>query len=303
MSSRDIDTTSENVLHDWAREEGGDADSDRERRAGRARRAGGAAPNKPGARQAQQESPSSRAAIRPKPRLRPGGRLRARTGPPRLRPLPSRRSRRRGRRGVDRAGRRGGRGRRDRDRRDAHARRALAGARRGRSPHPGRLRRARGRRRGRSPGGRRRRVAVQRARDEPAPRGSARRALCGGSPAGGDHDHGRAGRVRATAGRDGAREDSAVCVHRGARVRHSRRHAALRLRLERGRERPPARRSGDGRPGVVRRSDTAIGSSRPRPGSARAPRPCGARSRWRICSRISAQPRPIGRRRAVAAAH
>ena len=45
MSSRDIDTTSENVLHDWAREEGGDAQSaanaeHRARRAGGAGRAG-----------------------------------------------------------------------------------------------------------------------------------------------------------------------------------------------------------------------------------------------------------------------
>ena len=60
MSSRDIDTTSENVLHDWAREEGGDADStanaeqpehvEQEEQAGQAEQAG-----QP--EQAQQEEP------------------------------------------------------------------------------------------------------------------------------------------------------------------------------------------------------------------------------------------------------
>ena len=68
--------------------------------------------------------------------------------------------------------------------------------------------------------------------------------------------HGRpgAGRVRAAAGGDGAREDAPLLVHRRARRRDPRRDAALRLRRERGGERAPAGRPRDGRAGRVRRA-------------------------------------------------
>ena len=55
--------------------------------------------------------------------------------------------------------------------------------------------------------------------------------------------------------RDGAREDATVRLHRRARLRDPRRHAALRLRRERGGVRAPARRDRDRRAGVVRRAD------------------------------------------------
>ena len=47
-------------------------------------------------------------------------------------------------------------------------------------------------------------------------------------------------------------EDPALRLHRRAGLRHPRRYAALRLRLERGCERTAARRPRDRRPGLVR---------------------------------------------------
>ena len=69
-----------------------------------------------------------------------------------------------------------------------------------------------------------------------------------------DHGHARAGRVRAAARGDGAREDAPLRVHRRARLRHPRRDAALRLRRRRGGLGPPARRARDRRAGRVRRA-------------------------------------------------
>ena len=85
--------------------------------------------------------------------------------------------------------------------------------------------------------------------------------------------HGDAGarRVRASARRDGPRQDAPLRLHRRARLRDPRRHAALRLRLERGRQRPPARRDRDRRARRVRRAHARPG----RPG--REPRRQGRR--------------------------
>ena len=137
---------------------------------------------------------------------------------------------------------------------DAEQRRpAAAAARRPRLGHdgacPGRadgptgVLRARGRGSRRAPRRRRRRLPVQRRRDDTAARVGARRAR--GLRRRARRRHGDAGarRVRAAARRHGAREDPPVRLHRRARLRHPRRHAALRLRLERGRERPAARRA------------------------------------------------------------
>ena len=100
-----------------------------------------------------------------------------------------------------------------------------------------------------------------------------------------DHRDARAGRLRAAARGDGAREDAAVRLHRRARLRDPRRHAALRLRRGRGRLGAPARRDRDGRPGRVRRAHARAASTRPRRASRRAPRRSGPRSRWPTCSR------------------
>ena len=282
MSSRDIDSTSENVLHDWAREEGASADAERST----SRKA---APDDKRGR-----SPSSGAAtVEPTTRLEPDDQVAdGRRGSGRGRRAGGRR---RGRRGVDRGRRRGGRGRRDRDGRDAHARRALAGARRGDLHIPdgyavleGVAEGVAGRSASSCPGS-------TEGDDQLFERALAELATAGVA-AGGDHDHGRARRVRAPARRDGAREDPSLRVHRRAGVRHPRRHAALRLRLERGRERPPARRAGDGRPRLVRRPDAGPRRAGRGRGSARAPRPCAARSRWPISSRISGRPQPLADR-------
>ena len=107
-----------------------------------------------------------------------------------------------------------------------------------------------------------------------------------------DHGDARPGRIRAADRRDGAREDAPVRLHRRARLRDPRRHAAFRLRRQRGGLRAPARRDRDGRPRGVRRAH-------PRPpgsgGAAlRQGRRGGAarRSRWPTCSRTSEQRRP-----------
>ena len=139
-----------------------------------------------------------------------------------------------------------------RGRRRAFAVPSLVRARRRRPRHPRGLRRARGRRRRRPESGRCRRRPLQRRRDVAPPLARARGARADGSPARGDHGHGRPGRVRAAGRRDRAREDAPFRLHRRARLRHPRRHAALRLRRERGRERAPARRAGDGRAGLLR---------------------------------------------------
>ena len=99
----------------------------------------------------------------------------------------------------------------------------------------------------------------------------------------------RAGRVRAAARGDGARQDAPLRLHRRARLRHPRRDAALRLRRERGGERAPARR--DSRPASRSRSACSRSRrpSRPRPGSTRAPRPSARRSRWPTSSRSCAR--------------
>ena len=102
------------------------------------------------------------------------------------------------------------------------------------------------------------------------------------------HGDARARRVRASARGDGAREDAPLRLHRRARLRHPRRHAALRLRLERGRQRPSARRDRDRGPGRVRRAHARPGRPGRQPGRARAPRPCAPASRWPICSRTCA---------------
>ena len=117
---------------------------------------------------------------------------------------------------------------------------------------------------------------------------------------GGDHDHGRPRRVRASARRDRAREDATVRVHRRARLRDPRGHAALRLRLQRSRERSPARRARDGRPGRRSASSRSTASSRRRRASERAPKRCAARSRWPTSSRTCGRQPPLAELSAAA---
>ena len=110
MSSRDIDSTSENVLHDWAREEGADADGAPSRPR---RRAGGA--DRGRRIRAQDEAGLGTRRARTTSRRAPT--VSRRDGRPTSRGRSTSRASPRTRSG--RRGRRGGRGRRDRDRRDA----------------------------------------------------------------------------------------------------------------------------------------------------------------------------------------
>ena len=107
------------------------------------------------------------------------------------------------------------------------------------------------------------------------------------------HGDARAGCVRAADRRDGARADAAVRLHRRARLRHPRRHAALRLRRERGGERAcSSRRSRPACPGLVRRAHARARGSGRGADRARAPKRYARRSRWPTSSRTSAQPPP-----------
>ena len=229
MSSRDIDSTSENVLHDWARDEAREAEPEDER-----------SEDEPTSATSRRRLAAARGtAASPTPRPRP---RETSSEPRRAEPEATSRTRRRSTS-------------RPEDRRSTR-RRCTSSSRTSTRPATctsRRLRRARGRRRGWAPCRRRRRLALQRQRHDAAPRRRARRARRRRRAPGGDHDHGRPRRLRAAAGRDRARQDPPLRVHRRARLRHPRRHAALRLRLERGGERPPARGARDRRPGLVRR--------------------------------------------------
>ena len=102
------------------------------------------------------------------------------------------------------------------------------------------------------------------------------------------HDHAGAGRVRAAARGDGAREDAPLRLRRRARRDRARRDAALRLRRRRGGVGPPARGDRDRRPGRVRRAHRRHGRAGARRGSTAPPTRCARRSRWPTCSRSSA---------------
>ena len=99
--------------------------------------------------------------------------------------------------------------------------------------------------------------------------------------------------VRSSSRGDGTRKDAPVCLHRRSRLHHPRRHASLRLRRERGGERPPARRARDGCSGLVRRAHARPrraggasyregrrgGPQRARDGRSLLPAPGGGRAR------------------------
>ena len=272
MSSRDIDSTSENVLHDWAREDAAGDEQEPSTSSLRARRRDGG--RRPG--EARRE-PTSRG--RRGRRRRDGGRGRAGRADATRRS--STRSAERGRAAIDEtpmhvelshehaAG--------ELHVPDGYA--VLEGVADGRP--------ARGRR-----------SSSSRFNGEVTTQLLERRSpssTTAGVRRGGDHGHARSRRVRAAARRDGAREDAALRVHRRARLRHPRRDAALRLR--RRARRRAASSSPRSRPASRSRSASSrsIASSRRRRGSTRAPRPCAPRSRWPTSSRSFGQPLRVRR--------
>ena len=115
-----------------------------------------------------------------------------------------------------------------------------------------RLPRARGRAGRHAPRGRCRRQPLQRRHHEPSAGERTGRTRRGRHRTRRDSRRPRAGRLRAPARGDGAREDTALLVCGRARRGDPRRDAALRLRRERGGERASAGGDRDGRAGLVR---------------------------------------------------